>query len=158
MFPATTAKSGFTLVFPDVCKTPMVPAPGVPLPYPNIATTANAAKQSKTQIANKAVATKPSAFSKTQGAEAGTLKGVVSSGNVVNFKHASGAVNFSGKSVERLGESAARNTEIAGLKGMLSQLNGKIQGLQTGDPDEWQAALQEYAVAASALYVTIHGS
>ena len=152
MFPASTAKSGFSLCFPDVCKTPSVPAPGVPIPYPNMATIANAAKQSKTKIVNKPVMTKGSAMHKTRGDEAGVLKGVVSSRNMGAVRPGAAAVNVSGSSV------AVIQTEIAGLKGRLSQLNGKIQGLQTGDPDEWQAALQEYAVAASALYVTIHGS
>ena len=44
--------------------------------------------------------------------------------------------------------------EIQQIKGMLSHLNIKLQALKSNDPNEWQAVLQEYAVAASALYMT----
>jgi hypothetical protein len=38
------------------------------------------------------------------------------------------------------------------LRATLNQLNAKLQGLQSGDPNQWQGVLQEYVVAASALY------
>ena len=44
--------------------------------------------------------------------------------------------------------------EIQELRTMLNQLNVKLQGLPTHDPDQWQKVLQDYVVAASALYVT----
>jgi len=44
--------------------------------------------------------------------------------------------------------------EIAQLKSALNQLNAKLMGLQSDDPNKWQEVLSEYCVAASALYVT----
>ena len=45
-FPAGSKGGGFTVAFPDVCKTP-TPAGPVPIPYPNIAQTAQAKQQAK---------------------------------------------------------------------------------------------------------------
>jgi len=42
---AHKASSGMTVAFPDVCKTPGVAPPGVPIPYPNVAAAALAQKQ-----------------------------------------------------------------------------------------------------------------
>lgn len=139
MFPATKASSGLTIAFPDVCKAPATVAQGVPIPYPNIAKTATATKQTKTKVASKNVMTKASPMFRSRGGEAGTLSGVASAKLMAP-------------------PSAAIQSEIQGLKGMLNQLNTKMQGLQSKDPNEWQQVLQQYTVAASALYVTIHGS
>jgi hypothetical protein len=129
MFPASTkASSGITIAFPDVCKVPVPPGGVTPIPYPSIAKTATAATKTKTP--NKTAAMKPSAFSRIQGNMAGIQQGMVSS----------------------------KNTEVAQLKAMLNQLNTKLQGLKSNDPNEWQGVVQEYVVAASALYVTVHVS
>ncbi len=61
---------------PDVCLTP----PGIPVPYPNIAYSADLANGSTTVFADggNSIATAPSIFSKSIGDEPGTMGGVVS--------------------------------------------------------------------------------
>jgi hypothetical protein len=131
MMPAKSkASSGLSISFPDVCKTPAIPIP-VPIPYPNIAKSASEAQKKKTKVGTKNVMMKGSAFSKSRGDAPGTMKGMVS---------------------------ASVQGEVNQLKGMLNQLNSKLQGLKSNDPDEWQVVVQEYVVAASALYVTINDS
>ncbi len=125
MFSSAHASSGLAVAFPDVCKVPVMPIP-MPIPYPNIAKTAQAAQKKKS--ATKVVAGRKSAFPRTRGDAAGAIKGVVSS----------------------------KTNEMQQLKTSLSQLNTKLQGLRSTDPNEWQSVLQEYVVAASALYVTMH--
>lgn len=119
--------NGITIAFPDVCKTPM-PAGVAPLPYPTLAKTANAVQQKK----------------KTSG---GRLIGVssynsIGPGSVVTTPTPQAA--------------SARQTEIQQLKALMSQTNAKLLGLTTNDPNQWQAVIQEYIVASSALYLTIH--
>ena len=67
--------------FPNVCKTPAAPSP-LPIPYPSIGQCSSANGDTCTQkvkILNKAVLHKSSEISSTNGDQAGTLKGVVSS-------------------------------------------------------------------------------
>lgn len=81
MFPASTKGGGMAVAFPNVCKTPAAPSP-LPIPYPSIGQCSNASGDTcsqKVKILNKAVLTKASEISSTQGDEAGTLKGMVSS-------------------------------------------------------------------------------
>jgi hypothetical protein len=52
---------------------------------------------------------------------------------------------------------SARQSEILQLKAMMNQINTKMLAMTTIDPIQWQAVIQEYVVATSALYVTIHG-
>ena len=69
---------GVTVAFPDVCKTPS-PAGPVPLPYPNIARSADTAKGSKqVSVEGKPLCLKDSNFSTSTGDEAGTAGGVAS--------------------------------------------------------------------------------
>jgi hypothetical protein len=42
------------------------------------------------------------------------------------------------------------------LQSSLNQANARLQTLKTRDPNEWQKALTEYAVLASALYRTLY--
>jgi len=130
------SSNGITIAFPDVCKSPVPVGGGVPIPYPNIAKSATAAQKSnKTKVTTKKVVTKGSAYSKSYGDQPGTLRGKVSSKNV--SQHAG---------------------EIQQLKGMLNGLHNKLQAMKSNDPNEWQAVLQDYAVAASALYMTQNSS
>jgi hypothetical protein len=128
MFPASSKSGGFTVAFPDVCKTPAAPGP-IPIPYPNIAQTAKA-KQSATKVKlqGKAV-TQKSTFSRSAGDEAGGIGG---------FK------------------SSKVQGEVMALKARLNALNVKLQGLSPQRPQLWQAALEDYAVTASALYTTLN--
>ena len=71
---------GVTVVFPDVCKTPAAPAPPIPVPYPNVARSADAAKTARSvQADGHPLCTKGSCFRTSTGDEAGTLGGVASS-------------------------------------------------------------------------------
>jgi hypothetical protein len=66
-------------VFPDVCKTPAPPAPPIPIPYPNIAKSSDAADTATTVKADgNPIMIKKSVFSMSTGDEAGSIGGVVS--------------------------------------------------------------------------------
>ena len=75
------AKSGgVAMSFPDVCKTPVPPGATVPIPYPNVAQSADTANGSPTvTIDGKPIMLKDSYFSTSTGDEPGAAKGVVSS-------------------------------------------------------------------------------
>jgi hypothetical protein len=84
MFPATTNGGGTCTAFPDTCKTPSPGGP-VPMPYPNISQCSQgkgSTLSKKVKIVGKKVFTKKSEISRSQGDEAGTLKGVVSNTNM----------------------------------------------------------------------------
>ena len=75
----TSGSNGMLMTFPDVCKTQVGPAV-VPIPYPNIAQSADLDKGSKSvMIEGKPVCLESSTFSKSTGDEAGSLKGIISS-------------------------------------------------------------------------------
>ena len=80
------------------------------------------------QQAKKVKVQKKGAVGRSMGDEAGTLKGTVSS----------------------------KNAEVMAIKTRLNSLNTTIQRLSPDQPDKWQTALQDYAVAASALYTTLN--
>jgi hypothetical protein len=130
MMPANTKGSeAICIAFPDVCKTP-TPVGPIPIPYPNIAQTAQAKQQSnKVKVGGKSVFTKSSNFKTSRGDQPGTIRGVMSN--------------------KVMGETSA-------LKARLNAVNVKLQGLSPQQPRLWQAALEEYAVTASALYVTLN--
>lgn len=91
MFPLSTKGGGMAMAFPDVCKTPAPPAPFVPVPYPNIAQVAQSQKTAKkVKVVNKLVVTKKSEVSRSQGDEAGTLKGMISATNMDKMKRSQG--------------------------------------------------------------------
>jgi len=78
------ASSGVTTAtIPDICKTPTNAGP-VPVPYPNIALSADLAKGTTTVKADggNMIAHKSSEFSKSSGDEAGTVGGVKSGVNM----------------------------------------------------------------------------
>lgn len=69
---------GVSTAFPDVCKTP-TPAGPVPLPYPNVAQSADTAGASRTVKADgNPIMLKSSYFAQSSGDEAGSAMGVVS--------------------------------------------------------------------------------
>jgi hypothetical protein len=70
---------GQSPVFPDVCKTPAPPAPPIPIPYPNLARSSDAADTATTVEADgNKIMIKKSTFSTSTGDEAGSIGGVVS--------------------------------------------------------------------------------
>jgi hypothetical protein len=100
----TKASKGTTIAFPDVCKTPS-PAGPIPIPYPNIARSADTAKGTKkVSVEGNPVCVKDSNFSTSTGDEAGTAGGGVASSKTkgkAEFVNFSFDVQFEGKNVAR---------------------------------------------------------
>lgn len=96
--------NGTTIAFPDVCKTPSPGGP-VPIPYPNVARSADTAKGTKkVKVEGKPVCVKDSSFSTSTGDEAGTAGGGVASNKTkgkAEFVNFSFDVQFEGKNVPR---------------------------------------------------------
>jgi hypothetical protein len=97
--------SGITSAFPDVCKTPAPPAPPIPIPYPNIAKSSDAADGASTVLCDgNPTCVKDSNFSTSTGDEAGTAGGGVVSNKTkgkAEFVNFSFDVTFEGKNVTR---------------------------------------------------------
>ncbi|WP_426756349.1 DUF4150 domain-containing protein [Myxococcus sp. Y35] len=100
----TKDSNGTTVAFPDVCKTPS-PAGPVPIPYPNVARSADTAQGSSTVfVEGNPVCLKDSNFSTSTGDEAGAAGGGVISGKTkgkAEFVNYSFDVKFEGKNVAR---------------------------------------------------------
>lgn len=103
---------GLSTVFPDVCKTPALPAPPVPIPYPNIG------QSSDTTGGPTSVTTdgqmpmvKGAKYMKSSGDEAGVVGGVVSGVNMgeCEFMMYSFDVKFEGNNVCRMGDPLFHN-------------------------------------------------
>ncbi len=96
--------NGTTVAFPDVCKTPSPGGP-IPIPYPNVARSADTAKGTKkVSVDGKPVCVKDSNFSTSTGDEAGTAGGGVASNKTkgkAEFVNYSFDVKFEGKNVPR---------------------------------------------------------
>lgn len=103
---------GVATAFPDVCKTPSPGGP-VPIPYPNVALSADTANGSKTvKVDGNPVMLKDSNFSTSTGDEAGTAGGGVASGKTkgkAEFVNYSFDVKIEGKNVPRLGDMMVQN-------------------------------------------------
>jgi hypothetical protein len=95
--------NGISMAFPDVCKTP-TPAGPVPIPYPNIAKSSDAAQGAETVKSDgNPTCVKDSNFMMSTGDEAGSAMGVASNkikgkAEFVNFSF---DVKFEGKNVAR---------------------------------------------------------
>lgn len=96
--------NGVTVAFPDVCKTPSPGGP-IPIPYPNIARSADMASGSKkVEVEGKPVCLKDSNFSTSTGDEGGTAGGGVASNKTkgkAKFVNYSFDVKIEGKYVAR---------------------------------------------------------
>ncbi|HSP79471.1 MAG TPA: DUF4150 domain-containing protein [Myxococcaceae bacterium] len=96
--------NGTTIAFPDVCKTPSPGGP-IPIPYPNIARSADTAKGSKkVTVEGKPLCLKDSHFSTSTGDEGGTAGGGIASGKTkgkAEFVNYSFDVMIEGKNVAR---------------------------------------------------------
>ncbi len=103
---AHKGSGGKSVVFPDVCKTPVGPSI-VPIPYPNLGQAADASKGAKSVKTNgKMPMVKGAIYSTSSGDEAGVAKGVIS-GKIkgeCEFMMYSFDVKFEGKNVCRLGD------------------------------------------------------
>jgi hypothetical protein len=109
------SSSGVAMAFPDVCKTP-TPAGPVPIPYPNVAKSADTADGSKdVKMDGNPIMLQGSNFSTSTGDEAGSAGGVVSSTfkGKAEFILYSFDVKVEGKSVPRLGDLMVQNKQSA---------------------------------------------
>ncbi|WP_434385330.1 DUF4150 domain-containing protein [Melittangium boletus] len=100
----TKDSKGVTATFPDACNTP-TPAGPAPIPYPNIAKSADTAKGTKqVSVQGNPACVKDSHFSTSTGDEPGTAGAGVVSGKLngkAEFANFSFDVKFEGKNVAR---------------------------------------------------------
>jgi hypothetical protein len=102
---------GMSIVFPDVCKTPIGIAV-VPIPYANVGKSSDTVQGPKNvKTDGKMPMFKGSKYSKSSGDEPGTAGGVVSgtNRNVCEFMLYSFDVKFEGKNACRLGDPLFHN-------------------------------------------------
>ena len=102
---------GKSIVFPDVCKTPVGPSI-VPIPYPNLGQASDTSKGPKSvKTDGQMPMVKGAQYSTSTGDEAGTAKGIMSSTTkgVCEFMMYSFDVKFEGKNVCRLGDPLFHN-------------------------------------------------
>jgi Domain of unknown function (DUF4150) len=107
------SSGGMSIVFPDVCLTP-TPGGPVPIPYPNIASSSDAADGPSTVTCDGAMPmTKGAKYSKSSGDEAGSNGGVASgtSRDAAEFMLYSFDVKLEGNGVCRLGDPLFHNNK-----------------------------------------------
>jgi Domain of unknown function (DUF4150) len=112
MFPASTKGGGQCAAFPDVCKIPAPPAPFAPAPFPNMGQVTQASGTcGNVKISSKEVLVKSSEISRSQGDEAGTLKGMMSMVNMdkVSYRQGSPKVKFGGTAAVTVLKPTAHN-------------------------------------------------
>jgi hypothetical protein len=93
--------------FPNVCLTPIPSGPPVPVPYPNVASSSDAADgTSDVFIEGQSVMIASSSFSRSSGDEAGTAGGVASgcNGGKATFVTTAVDVQLEGQGAARLGD------------------------------------------------------
>jgi hypothetical protein len=109
---AHKGSGGFSIVFPDVCKTPAPPAPFVPIPYPNVGQASDTTSGPSTVTTDgKMPMVKGAKYSRSSGDEAGTIGGMISSVNMSECEYMmySFDVKFEGNNVCRLGDPLFHN-------------------------------------------------
>lgn len=143
MHPISMARGGISICFPDVCKTPAPPAPPTPIPYPNpnLGNATNKAAAQKTRLVKKPAATQSTKMYKSMGDTGGALKGIVASKNMATpvFQKSSSTVKIQGT-----------RSKMANAHQQLMAFNG------SESPDAWQAAVENYILAVSAVYIQLN--
>ncbi len=102
---------GISIVFPDVCKTPVGSAV-VPIPYPNIGKSSDTDKGPKSVKTDKKMPmVKKAIYTMSTGDEPGVQKGIISSKTKgeCEFMMYSFDVKFEGKNVCRMGDPLFHN-------------------------------------------------
>ena len=108
---AHKGSSGLSIVFPDVCKTPIGPSM-VPIPYPNIGMSSDTSKGPKSVKTDKKMPmVKKAIYTKSTGDEPGVGKGLISSKQMgeCEFMMFSFDVKFEGKNACRMGDPLFHN-------------------------------------------------
>jgi hypothetical protein len=106
---------GIVTVFPDVCNTP-TPGGPVPIPYPNVARSADTSQGSRTvAMDGNPIMLRKSVFATSTGDEPGSVGGVISgtTKGKAEFVSYSFDVKVEGKNVCRLGDSMVQNEASA---------------------------------------------
>lgn len=107
--------NGMSIAFPDVCLTP-TPAGPVPIPYPNIAQSADVSGgPTSVKVDGAMPATKGATYAKSTGDEAGSAGGVASGciKGAAEFVLYSFDVKLDGQNVCRLGDPLFHNRKNA---------------------------------------------
>lgn len=133
--------SGTAAAFPDVCKTPSPGGP-IPIPYPNISQSSNAADCTTTvKVDGKPVMVASSNFKMSSGDEAGSAQGVVSSkikGKALP-KMTSMDVKFDGKAVFRLTDIMVQNCDSAPNTPPAAEVQPPTVAMaMSGDPEKME--------------------
>lgn len=108
---AHKGSGGQSIVFPDVCKTPVGTAV-IPIPYPNIGMASDTDKGPKSVKTDKKMPmVKGAIYKKSTGDEAGVQKGIISSKTKgeCEFMMYSFDVKFEGKNACRMGDPLFHN-------------------------------------------------
>ena len=103
---------GFAPAFPDVCLTPSPAGPPIPVPYPNLAQSADTAHGTKSVIVEgNPVMVQDAVFATSTGDEAGSAGGVASATTKgkARFVNYSFDVKLDGRCVARLGDPMTHN-------------------------------------------------
>ena len=103
---------GIASAFPDVCLTPSPAGPPIPVPYPNLARSADTAQGTKSVIVEgNPVMVQDAVFATSTGDEAGSIGGVASNTTKgkAEFVNYSFDVMVDGKNVPRLGDMMLQN-------------------------------------------------
>lgn len=106
---------GMSIVFPDVCLTPMGTSQ-VPIPYPNIGRSADTTAGPTSVVVDGSMPmTRGARYATSSGDEAGVGGGVASGRNrgTCEFTSYSFTVKFEGRNVCRLGDSLVQNDRNA---------------------------------------------
>lgn len=112
---AQASSNGMSVAFPDVCLTPS-PAGPMPIPYPNIARSADVSDgPTSVKVDGAMPATRGAKYSRSSGDEAGTAGGVASGCNMgaAEFMLYSFDVKIDGQNVCRLGDMLFHNKKNA---------------------------------------------
>lgn len=109
---AHKGSGGFSLVFPDVCKTPAPPAPPVPIPYPNTGKSSDTSQGPSTvKTDGQMPMVKGAKYMMSSGDEPGVAGGIMSSTVKQECEYLlfSFDVKFEGKNVCRMGDQLWHN-------------------------------------------------
>jgi hypothetical protein len=138
IFPMATAKGGISVCFPDVCKIPAPPAPFVPAPYPNpnLGNVTNEVAAQKTKLATKTTTT---IMSKAASAHGALLQRTLSSMGRVSYQPPA--------------------TKTMNIRNKMSIAHQQLMAYNGSEsPEIWQQALENYVLAASAVYLMLNES
>ena len=153
--------------FPDVCHTPQGSGAPVPIPYPTTGAASGSAKEApKVTTAGSAAHVVGSKVQLSQGDEAGTTGGMVSStvkspsyvmyGFDVKVEGVNVVRHVGLTSHNQSGAASAISWEkVQELRSHLAMVHGQLMTMRGTDRTRWHALVEEYVVTAAALYLSL---